>query len=229
VVVSDIHLLEEGDARGQKLLQLIARLDSESVQYFALLGDIFDFCFGASPYFQRKYAKIGEALCRLAQQGVKVIFIQGNHEFSLIELPWPGVELLHGLGKTIRVDETAIALTHGDLLSAPWHYRWYRAIARSRLFKGAGLLVPPRFLDNLALGISRKSRKRGVTRRIDHQRVIAKIRSWYTAQQCAHGVVGHFHIPYHLQEAEGVILCMESWDKPNYLGFRDGVFTRNYL
>jgi UDP-2,3-diacylglucosamine hydrolase len=229
IVVSDIHLLDEEDERGQKLLALLREIDPSAVRHLVLLGDIFDFCFGASRYFHRKFAQIGQELIRLSQQGTEVHFIQGNHEFALENLPWPGVGLTTATSRVIRLGNTTIAFTHGDVLGAPWHYHWYRRFSRSALFKTAGLALPHAFLDRLALGISRKSRKQGMTRKIDHRRIISHMRAWYGQQGCDHGIVGHFHIPYHLQEVRGEILCLESWDSPNYLAFREGKFSRVYL
>lgn len=229
VIVSDIHLVEEDDEHGKKLQTLIARLDRQAVRHFVLLGDIFDFCFGTSRYFHRKYGRIGQALNALAADGVEVTYLQGNHEFSLKDLPWTGVNLCEDRSTIIRLGETAIALTHGDVLGAPWHYHCYRWITRTRLFKAGGMMVPATLLDRLALGISRKSRQRGYSKKLDHRRIIAKIRDWYRSTGCPYGVVGHFHVPYHLREEQGLIMGLESWDKPNYLAFRDGSFIRVYL
>jgi UDP-2,3-diacylglucosamine hydrolase len=230
VIVSDIHLFHEDDERARTLLDLIARLDRDAVQYFVLLGDIFDFCFGASPYFHRKFARIGTALSDLAAKGVKVLFIQGNHEFSLGDLPWPGVELIPGHATKIRVGGSSIGLIHGDVLGAPWHYHWYRRFTHTRVFRHMGLMLPESFLDRLALSISKKSRARGRMRRVPHQHIISHLRAWYQQQNCDHGVVGHFHNPYHLKTPTGgLIMGLESWDRPNYLSFTEGVFKRTYL
>ncbi len=229
IVVSDIHLLAEGDSRGKILLAALQRIDTSAVRYLVLLGDIFDFCFGASRYFQHKFAQIGKELTRLSLHGVEVIYLQGNHEFALKNLPWPGVQLSAATSHLIRLGDTRIALTHGDLLGAPWHYRWYRRFSRSFVFKSAGLALPQGFLDRLALSISRKSRKQGMTRKIDHRHIISHMRAWYLQQGCDHGIVGHFHIPYQLHESRGELLCLESWDRPNYLAFGEGKFRRVYL
>ena len=231
VVVSDIHLAEEGDSRGKMLLDFISRLDTEKVQYFILLGDIFDFCFGASRYFKRKFRRIGNELIRLSHSGVRVIFLQGNHEFSLNELAWDGVEFVLSRDFHVELDSgVRLSFSHGDRLGAPWHYKIYLAITRSFWFRCAGLLVPPSFLDKLCLEISRRSRAKSSGRKIPHKKIIHNMERWLSQLNSDHGVVGHFHIPYQANySVKGKLLGLCSWDQPNALGFDGRCFSRYYL
>lgn len=232
IVVSDIHLKSEDDERGKKLLLLLDRLDPHSVKHLVLLGDIFDFCFGASPYFKKKFARIGEKLSALSRQGVRVLFFQGNHEFSIQGLAWEGVEFVTQKDQMININpETSIAFTHGDRVAAPWHYHLYLRITRSNLFRILALLVPPLFLDRLALKISSYSRESSRYKRLDSKKILRSIETWLIASKCRHGVVGHFHIPFNADspKTSGRILSLDSWDKPSFLAFDGKVFTRHYI
>ena len=54
IIVSDLHIKETNDTKATLLIKLIESIDVSKVEYFILLGDIFDFCFGDSRYFQKK-------------------------------------------------------------------------------------------------------------------------------------------------------------------------------
>lgn len=233
VVVSDIHLRESEDSRAKLLLELISRLHCENVEYFVLLGDIFDFCFGATSYFQRKYAPIGEALMGLVQKGVKVIFVQGNHEFSLDCMPWEGVRF-------ISQGETAITLsngkkfcfTHGDTLVKTWHYSLYYRLVRSKIFKWAGQCCPQKLLDNFCLRVSQKSREKSANKKINHNNILDKASEWLKSVESEYGIFGHFHVPYFYRgkdSKERILASLASWDKPNALSYAEGKFYRYLL
>ncbi|MFK7824747.1 MAG: UDP-2,3-diacylglucosamine diphosphatase [Oligoflexales bacterium] len=231
VVVSDVHLTEVYDSRGQMLLDLIANLDQDKVEYFVLLGDIFDFCFGASRYFKKKFAAFGEALSGLANAGIKVVFLQGNHEFSLDELAWEGVEFVLKRDYQIKLGTgLSLSLTHGDRLGAPWHYKIYLAITRSYWFRCAGLLCPQSLLDKLCLKISIRSRAKSSKSKIPHKKILQNMQRWLAKLETVHGIIGHFHIPYQENHGnKGKILGLCSWDQPNALGFDGQNFKRYYF
>ena len=231
VVVSDIHLTEVHDSRGQMLSDLINRLDPDQVEYFVLLGDIFDFCFGASTYFKQKFKPIGDELTQLARKGVRVVFLQGNHEFSLDELAWEGVDFVLSRDYQLKLaDDLSISFTHGDRLGAPWHYKLYLAITRSYWFRCAGLLCPQSLLDKLCLKISIGSREKSSRSKIPHKTILKNMEQWLSKLGTEHGIVGHFHIPYQAnQPKKGKLLGLCSWDQPNALGFDGKNFYRYYF
>lgn len=230
IVVSDIHIKSADDHRAKKLSRFLLDLDLSKLEYLVLLGDIFDFCFGASRYFKEKYMNIGKILEQIAESGVKVIYVQGNHEFSLDKLNWKQVKFVLDKDELITSScGTKIAISHGDQIYAPWHYKWYLAITRSRLFEMTALLVPAKFLDYLCLRVSDSSRSRN--KRPNHKSIINSINHWLDSTQASHGVVGHFHVPYEVarNRKNGTIYCLDSWDKPNVLGFRNQKFERMYI
>lgn len=231
VIVSDIHLAEESDNRSRLLLDLIKRIDTDQVKYFVLLGDIFDFCFGASRFFKNKFRGIGDALSNLARAGVKVLYLQGNHEFSIQELGWEGVEFVTKKDYILSLNEgTTIGFSHGDRIGSPWHYKIYLAITRSYWFRCAGLLCPQSFLDKLCLAISKRSRLNSSGKKIPHQKILSHMELWLDQINAEHGVVGHFHVPYQSNHpSKGKILGLCSWDQPNVLAFDGQSFCRYYI
>ncbi len=231
VVISDVHLLDAEEERGKLLLKFLTELDGTKIQNFVLLGDIFDFCFGASPYFQRKFDLFGKQLSRLAREGTKVFFIEGNHEFLIQELFWEGVSFVKEKELKLTLsDDSTILFTHGDYLKAPWHYRLYSYIIRSQLSKFFALKIPQKFLNRLALAISAKSRRRSYSKAIPHKEILQNLTTWISGRNVSFGIVGHFHVPYDYRPSEKTrIFCLDSWDKPNCLSYSSGRFQRLYL
>lgn len=230
LVVSDIHLISDKDERGNLLLEMLSNIDTSEVRYLVLLGDIFDFCFGASQYFREKYSKFGDELSRISRSGVKVHFVEGNHEFILNGLKWDGVHFVN-IHEDLRIqipNGPTFLFNHGDSLEAPWHYRLYSNVIRSRVSAFCARKLPQTFLDNLALKISGGSRQKSYTQSIDHKKIVARIQEWVKGR-ADYGIVGHFHIPYDVKGDGSRIFGLDSWDKPNCLSYHKGQFFRTYL
>lgn len=231
VVASDVHLRLPDDDRSRLLLDVFQRL-GPSVEYLVLNGDIFDFCLGDSEYFRKKFRVIGEALGRVAQRGVKVLFVEGNHEFHLDRIGWEGVEVIqtYDLTLTLKSGER-IKVTHGDLLTNEPLYRVFRALVKSSFARVAAQFVPGSWLDAYAMKHATMSRSQDKYRRLDHERILGAFNRWLAASDCDHGIIGHFHVPYaeRHETRAGLMLSVESWDRPNLLVYERGEFQRIFL
>jgi len=227
LVVSDVHLHHLGDEKGVRLLRSLATIDPTVTEVVVFLGDIFDFCFGGSQYFQEKFRKLGEVLSQLVDGGTRVIFFHGNHEFFLARLGWRGVEFVSASDYVLSLREgPAIALTHGDFILAPWHYRLYMACVRSTLSRVIAGWVPQGVLDRLCLGLASHSRKQGEYKKVPHGALLSRAVAWVQRRGCAVGIMGHYHVPYDYRK-EGVrILCSPAWDAPSFLSFDGQEFER---
>ena len=220
LIASDIHIRQEKDLKIVRLLAALQQIDPTVTQYLVFLGDIFDFCFGDSLYFQTKFHAIGEALSRLAQSGVQVLFLHGNHEFFLPHLGWEGITWI-STKDHILIPKTGepVALTHGDFLLAPWHYHLYMGCVRSTLSRLLAKQLPQAKFDALCLALAAKSRKQGVYKKVPHRRLLTKATQWVAETHCRVGIMGHYHFPYDYTQNGHRILCLPSWDTPNFLGY----------
>jgi UDP-2,3-diacylglucosamine hydrolase len=231
VMVTDIHLGSVSDARGQLLLNLIENVRQWKLEYFLLCGDIFDFCQGTNPYFQKKFQNLGVALELLATGGTKVIFVEGNHEFDLAGLPWKGVEFLTEIDRVIEFKSgLRMALTHGDQIYNNLSYRKFRALVKSSFVRWvARWIVPPRLLDWYTSRHSHISRAADKYRHLDHVALVSAMRNWLADKDALHGVFGHFHVPYFEPRNDattGFIASCESWEIPNALILCQEKFSR---
>jgi UDP-2,3-diacylglucosamine hydrolase len=228
VVASDIHLRHLDDARGQLLLATIDRL-APTVRTLVLNGDVFDFCYGGGRYFREKYARLSDALARCASRGTKVVLVEGNHEFHMREAGWSGVEIIDRDYVVPLATGESVRFIHGDLLRDDRLYAAFRGLIKSSATRFAANLLPGRWLDAYALGHARASRSRDKYRTLDLESFTKDFERWITAspgnQGIVHGIVGHFHVAYARQRADGkgLMMCVESWgQQPNLLVHKHG-------
>ena len=231
ILASDIHLGRVDDVRGRLLLDVIARIDPTSTEAFVLNGDVFDFCFGESAFYREKFRALGDALSGLAAKGVRVIFVEGNHEFHMTRVGWQGVEIIAVRDFILTLKSGArIVIMHGDLLADdPW-YRRFRALVKSRFAATLAKLIPGALFDALTMKYARHSRSQDEYRTLDHGRILAAFERWLTAGGFRDGIIGHFHVPYaERRSGGGQMMSVDCWDKPNLLLYRDGKFERVLL
>jgi UDP-2,3-diacylglucosamine hydrolase len=231
IYISDVHLKHVDDERSLLLLDCLSRLESNELEVVVLGGDIFDFCFGASRYFRDKFQPFQLVLEALVRRGTRVIFLQGNHEFSIGELGWAGVEFITSHHTTLTLTcGTKFGLSHGDRFLADWSYRAYLALTRSWPWKWGAKLVPAKALDDFALKCSGYSRDRGEYRNLNFQKVVTVANEWIANIDVDHGIFGHFHFPFcsDLNTGRGKLVSVESWQRPNLLIYRDESFFRVY-
>lgn len=230
LIVSDIHIREKNEEKVLRLLAALEKVNPSVTEALVFLGDIFDFCFGDSLYFQQKFQAIGTALTRLTRGGVRVVFLEGNHEFFLSSLGWEGVTWVSASEYILTTRAgTRIALTHGDLLLAPWHYRLYMGTVRSWLSRHIASWLPQAKFDRFCLDLAAHSRRQGMYKKVPHRRLLEKATQWIESTGCTVGVMGHYHVPYDYQHGSTRLFCLPAWDTPNFLGFDGTEWGRIFL
>lgn len=231
VLVSDIHIQHMADKRARLLLDALERLGPQ-VETVVLNGDICDFCFGDSDYFRHKFRPLGEALMGLAQRGVRVIYVEGNHEFHLERIGWKGIEIVQERDLYITLKSgVRLKVTHGDLLTDEPLYKLFRGTLKSQAVRFAAAYVPGGWLDAYALRHAKFSRAQDHYRTLKHDRILDAFARWTEDSECDHGIIGHFHVPYaekHPRTSQ-LMMSVASWDQPNLLVFQDDAFQRILL
>ena len=232
VLASDVHMQRVDDRRGQLLLDAISRIDPARTGVFVLNGDIFDFCFGRSPYYRAKFKPLGDALERLAEAGTRVVFVEGNHEFWMDAIGWRGVEIVKAKDLLLTLKDGArVRVTHGDLIIHDQLYRVFRAFVKSRFLATLARLLPGRLLDAYTLRYAKVSRGQDQYRTLNHERILGAFDRWLAEGAFDHGIIGHFHVPYAEPRTgkDGLMVSVDSWDVPNVLVFDEGNFSRVFL
>jgi UDP-2,3-diacylglucosamine hydrolase len=232
IVVSDIHLSHSDDERAKKLLAFLSRIEAGQVDTLVLLGDIFDFCLGSHPYFQKKFATVGRALEAVAASGTRVIFLEGNHEFALKALPWKGIEIVpNGTFLIPLKNGQFVQAAHGDMIYSHRRYKAFRWLVKGWFVQAVARLFPGTFLDHLTRKTSEVSRAADDYRPIYHDKILAAVDDWMERKDAVaqYGIFGHFHVPYaepRRDLKEGAVLSVDSWDKPNALVFQENGISR---
>lgn len=159
VFISDAHLKGPQDPFQEKAVRFLEGLTS--IDRLVVLGDLFDFWTGSNHVVLKNYRPVLEALKRLAGRGVKITYLEGNHDFSMGSF-FTG-ELgadVYAEAAEIVIDNKRFYLGHGDAVKMTTGYRLWRAYLRSPVFRVmAGIATPP-VVWNIALDLSKRSRRR---------------------------------------------------------------------
>lgn len=193
VFIADGHLKGIGDPNQ---LALVKFLDSLKADTLVVMGDLFDFWTGSNTVAQAEYKAVLDAFGRLRKRGTKIMYFEGNHDFSMG--PYFTVELkakvFDGISR-IELGKSRFLLGHGDTVAMTTGYRLWRAYLRSPLFMVMASVVTPAGVWAIAKRLSKKSRKRVLPK---ENLVELKLRE-YARAEVGKGadfvVLGHSHEP----------------------------------
>jgi UDP-2,3-diacylglucosamine hydrolase len=143
IFVSDAHFTGRDPESMEAFLRF---LDSEKkrIDYLVILGDLFEFFFGfrnflstGKPSTFADYFPVLNKLQRLDQEGIRIKYFEGNHDFFLrsffSEQFGMGVEVFPD-GHEERLEGKRVFIAHGDLSNPKqWVYRAFRRILKNPL------------------------------------------------------------------------------------------------
>jgi len=142
-VVSDVHLGAVPDGTERAFRSFLRRV-GERASELLINGDLFDFWFEYRTVIPSEHFRVLAALADLAESGVRIRFVGGNHD------AWGG-SFLQGLGMELLEDGTELEVgghralvVHGDGRGAgDLKYRALKRLIRSKLaIRGFALLHP---------------------------------------------------------------------------------------
>lgn len=132
--ISDAHLSEKDRFRQERLIAFLEQ-NRRGLSCLVILGDLFEFWFGFPGYIDPAYRPICETLHSLARKGVRLIYLEGNHDFFMgpyfqdvlgCEV-YPRSHLLELAGQKVF-------LSHGDgVAPGDVGYRLFRRMLKNRL------------------------------------------------------------------------------------------------
>jgi UDP-2,3-diacylglucosamine hydrolase len=162
-VFSDCHVQHNEDPCLEKLIQQIEDLELQRHDTLVLLGDIFDFAVGIEPYLER-YARFFDLLKSLHDRGIKLIYVEGNHDFDLKSLfkkkKLSGLELIENGSFTLDFGSKRYLFTHGDLVNKKdYGYRLLRFTLRTTAVRGLIQSLPHKWVMKIGERASHSSRK----------------------------------------------------------------------
>ena len=155
-IFSDLHLTNSESPLYQSLLEVL-REPSDGNDCVVFSGDLFDLLVGNSSYFKRKFSLFFDSLQALTKKGVRVFYIEGNHDFNLSSL----------FPKKVRFEEEAVILqderafkriyiAHGDLVDeSDEEYLKLRRFLRSRFARSLIHFLPGVLIEQVGFHYSR--------------------------------------------------------------------------
>ena len=212
--ISDAHLgLEDEEKEIHRVDLLLKFFDhvSSCGHRLYIVGDLFDFWFEYRYVIPRRYFRIVCSLKELVEQGVRVEYITGNHDF------WMEDFFEHELGIPVHHQPLNMEyggkrfyVAHGDgLAKSDVGYRFLKKILRNRFNIHLYRLLHPDTGFRLALFFSHLSRNhREVTNRDEEYTEYARARF---AEGFDSVVLAHTHRPYEVHENGHTYVNIGDW------------------
>jgi len=225
VFLGDAHL---NPYRKDETWDRFMALAEDPPEGLCLLGDFFDFWFGFrdSSYLEDLYRDVAPAFHGLKERGTRVLYLEGNHDFSMPPVLF-GLPLeVHRREATLTLSGLRFYLAHGDRFSGLPHslpsFLLKNPLCRS-LLRGLG----PRIVVPIAFLWARHSRGRpsdgGLRGRL---RALAEKR---IAEGYDVVILAHTHeaeaVEFRLGGRRGFYYNVGSFREGRFLLFSDGRFS----
>ncbi len=196
-ITADLHLSPAVPELTAAFMTFMQRMKSGDKVIIA--GDLFDFFVGIDKQ-DSSQAAVKQAIALARQQGVSVLFMQGNRDFLLRakEAAYFGMELLPDY-HIIKAPYGDVLIVHGDVLCTnDIKYQRFRRRCRNPLFQHLFLLLPLSTRRKIAAKIRLKS-KNAAYKRLNSKiygPVPQTIEKLLNNFKCSNLIHGHLHI-YH--------------------------------
>ncbi len=236
LAISDCHYKFAPQSRDDHAAQLlISFLNSSKGQYdlVALVGDIFDLWFDGKYTLVKQYFPVLKALADLHENGARLIYISGNHDF------WFGSFLSDYLGceiypdgVTLSLDGKKIRFEHGDTRTVnDLRYQLYRKVVRLNLVKNIFQMLHPDLALSIGSLFSRSSRGRKenpALRKAKTEGLENYAKNLINKGKADIVVMGHSHIPQLNQVNSGYYANCGDWlQHCSYVTIIEGIPTLN--
>ncbi len=225
--LADAHLCKPDDPNYRTLLAFLEE-QAGRTDLLVLLGDIFEFWIGKDKP-TADYIPVIDAFERMRQQGTKLVYVEGNHDFHLGPVFTQKLDCkVLPDGGTIELDGKKVYLAHGDLANpSDINYRRLRNLLRGRMVRFLIRTLPVAFVQRIATSSSNKSRRSSGNKR--HQWTARNILQPYAEALIASGhqavITGHYHNPFQLELEGGELIALGDWiDQYSYALYEDQSF-----
>ena len=195
IFLADAHLKHPTDENYRRLNSFLQKLP-EDVENIFILGDLFDFWFGYREVVFSVYVPILATFESLVQRGIKLYFIEGNHEISLG--PFFHTHLrAHSNPRQLSINISGhhLYLAHGDFLddSQQWYRRWAKFI-KSPITCRIISLIPPDITYKIAHWLAKISRRQSQNTSQLPEKISGKFTDIFRAGHDV-AIIAHYHHP----------------------------------
>ncbi len=228
--VSDSHFGRENRIKEQRrikaFLDFLDMVEKNGSTLY-ILGDIFEFYFEYKSSVFKHYFDIFSKLKNLADNGVRLFFIPGNHDAWHIDFfeKYLGVKLLNSPAK-VELDGKLVFLHHGDgVIAGDFGYRVMKSLIQSRIFVKLFRLVHPdiaRFIARIISSLSSRTRASKMKMLDEYEPFVQKkLNSGFDIV-----IMGHTHIPCIKKIGSGLYINTGDWiDNLSYIRYNNHDFS----
>lgn len=211
--ISDLHLgakyIENHREHESRVVRFLDSIASDASQLY-MLGDILDYWYEYRTVVPRGHVRFFGALSRLADAGVKITWLTGNHDVWLFDY------LRHEIGITVLKSKSEVEImghhfliSHGDDMGhQPPRYRFMRWCFYNRVCQWLYASIHPRWTHAIATGWSAENRttrrKKQHTQRVQQSMkrsvdnlLAATIEHTTSHRHIEHYIYGHLHVAQH--------------------------------
>jgi UDP-2,3-diacylglucosamine hydrolase len=229
IFIADAHLGRPEDDNYRLLLRFLEELPGKA-EMLVIVGDFFEFWLGDSPQPFPHYQPVLTVLEKVTRSGVKLIFMEGNHDFHLQKYFSNTFNAdVFPEATTITLDGKKLFICHGDLINmADYGYRALRFLFRNFLTRLLTRIIPASVPAWIAvrLGKHSKGNHKAAAVKWDARQLVRD----FAAKRFAAGydvvVSAHYHRPFMEEGGGKCLLALGDWiTQFSYGEWRDGEFT----
>ena len=214
-VISDVHCAGPDDPIQAEFIGWLDALEADGLW---LLGDIFHWGWAFSGTFHVAIQPVVDALQRVQERGIDVLFVGGNHDFAVATtLGRMGIEVRQAHHRSL--DGRGVFVAHGDEADQSVGYRLTQWLLRGRLFawvirmagevRGSWILA--RLAGDQKTDLFEASDRRG--------------RDWLKTQlvgETTLAMCGHFHLASRETHDEGEVVTLGAGGPRAVIWLKDG-------
>lgn len=212
---SDAHLGalhgNEETAQQAKLESLLLKIRNEAKSVF-IVGDLFDFWFEWKYVIPKRHFAILSTLRQLAESGIKIHYLAGNHDFRLHGFLEQTIGLqVHHNSLAVQIGSQKLFVYHGDgILKRDSGYRAMKHILRSNVAQKIFSWIHPDIGIALARGTSVTSRKARKENPKDDQEYLDFAKTNF-ADGFDAVILGHTHRPVETRDGQKTYINLGDW------------------
>ena len=222
--ISDLHLgakyMHDPVERERRVCRFLESIKDDAAELF-LLGDILDYWYEYKYVVPRGYIRFLGKLAELADAGVKITWVTGNHDVWLFDYLRDQIGLTVLYGHTeVETQGKRILISHGDDVGVqPAMYRFTRWCFYNKVCQWLYASVHPRWTYPVATAWSNENRSRRDPEQLKaiSEHAAARLMDFSRDYHASHPeveafVYGHIHIA-RVQEQEGLppVVFLGEW------------------
>lgn len=215
-IVSDIHLRNPQDDHTRESLAALAQIPQCDLLF--LLGDIFDFFYAGSKFFEKIWQPFFDVLDALRSRGTRLCFVEGNHDYGFEYHAVPSMQSRFFIAGDTTIHARherlgSLAFLHGDTVMSNRNYLRLRRVTKAYWFQSVARHIPGALQHAAFLRWARVSRAARDHHAFDTERFLRAAETYLTLLEPAPDLLflGHLHEHLDVRVANTRILCNPDW------------------